>query len=92
MTFQEFKDEYFILNKDLLDKVEPVLHHDMMLAAYTKHHDKLRCRDYYQENKEQIDKRHQKYYDENKKEICDKRKVIISRAGVCPGDAGRALH
>ena len=78
MTFQEFKDEYFILNKDLLDKVEPALHHDMMLAAYTKLRDKLRCRDYYQENKEQIDKRHQKYYDENKKEICDKRKEIIT--------------
>ena len=78
MTFQEFKDEYFILNKDLLDKIEPALHHDRMLAAYTKFHDKLRCRDYYQENKEQIDKRHQKYYDENKKEICDKRKEIIT--------------
>ena len=78
MTFQEFKDEYFILNKELLDKVEPSLHNDMMLAAYTKLRDKLRCRDYYQENKEQIDKRHQKYYDENKKEICDKRKEIIT--------------
>ncbi len=52
MTFQEFKDEYFILNKELLDKVEPTLHHDMMLAAYTKLRDILRCRDYYQENKE----------------------------------------
>ena len=78
MTFQEFKDEYFVLNKELLDKVEPSLHNDMMLAAYTKLRDKLRCRDYYQENKEQIDKRHQKYYDENKKEICDKRKEIIT--------------
>ncbi len=37
---------------------------------------KLRCCDYYQENKEQIDKQHQKYYDEKKKEICDKQKQL----------------
>ncbi len=45
MTFQELKDEYFTLNKDLLDKVEPALHYGMMLAAHTIHHDKLRCHD-----------------------------------------------
>ena len=54
MTCQEFKDEYFTLNKDLLDKVDPDLHHGMMLAAYTKHHDKSKCRDYYQENKNKL--------------------------------------
>ncbi len=67
MIFQEFKDEYFILNKDLLDKVDPSLHHNMMLAAYTKLRDKFRCLEYYQENKEKIEELHQKYYDENKR-------------------------
>ncbi len=77
MNFQEFKNDYFISNQDLLDKVKPSLHDNMMIAAYTKYHDKLRCREYYQENKEKIDKRHQKYYDENKNEINDRRKIII---------------
>ena len=69
MTFQEFKNEYFILNKELLDEVEPALHHDMMLAAYTKHHDKLRCRDYYEENKEKINLRHKEYREANKEKL-----------------------
>ena len=92
MTFQEFKNDYFISNKDLLDKIEPALHHNMMLDAYFKLRDKLRCRDYYEENKEQINKRHKDYYEqnkanlqqkqkikyeENKNEINDKRKVIV---------------
>ena len=77
MNFQEFKNDYFISNQDLLDKVKPSLHDNMMIAAYTKYHDKLRCHEYYQENKEKIDKRHQKYYDENKNEINDRRKIII---------------
>ena len=69
MTFQEFKDEYFILNKELLDEVEPALHHNMMLAAYTKHHDKLRCHDYYEENKEKINRRHKEYREANKEKL-----------------------
>jgi hypothetical protein len=92
MSFQEFKNDYYTSNKELLSKVEPNLHNDMMLSAYTKHRDKLRCSDYYEENKEKIRTRHKEYYEqnkeklqqkqkikyeENKKEINDKRKEIV---------------
>ncbi len=68
-TFQKFKNEYFILNKELLDEVEPALHHNMMLAACTKHHDKLRYRDYYVKNKEKMNRRHKEYRETNKENL-----------------------
>ena len=92
MSFQEFKNDYYNSNKELLSKVKPDLHYEMMLAAYTKQRDKLRCSDYYEKNKEQINTRHKEYYEqnkvklqqkqqikyeENKTEINDKRKEII---------------
>ncbi len=69
MTFQEFKNEYFILNNELSDGVEPALHHNMMLDAYSKLHDKLRCRDYYEENKEKLNRRHKEYREANKEKL-----------------------
>ena len=69
MTFQEFRNEYFILNKELLDKVDPALHHDMMLAAYTKFTDNERCRYHYSENKEHIKKQQKQYRDANKEKL-----------------------
>ncbi len=69
MTFQEFRNEYFILNKELLDEVEPAFYHNMMLDAYTKLNDKLRCHDYYEENKEKINRRHKEYREANKEKL-----------------------
>ncbi len=69
MTFQEFRNEYFILNKELLDKADPVLHHGMMLAAYTKFSDNERCRYHYSENKEHIQKQQKQYRDANKEKL-----------------------
>ena len=75
MSFQEFKNDYYASNKELLCKVKPDLHHDMMLAAYTKFHDKIRCSNYYEENKEQINRRHKEYYEQNKSKLQQKQKI-----------------
>ena len=75
MSFQEFKNDYYTSNKELLSTVKPDLHHDMMLSAYTKFHDKLRCSNYYEENKEQINRRHREYYEQNKAKLQQKQKI-----------------
>ena len=75
LSFQEFKKDYFVSNKDLLSKVKPDLHHEMMLAAYEKIHNKARCSDYYTENKEEINRRHKEYYERNRDKIQEKRKM-----------------
>ena len=75
MSFQEFKNDYYTSNKELLSKIEPNLHRDMMLSAYTKFHDKLRCSNYYEENKEEINRRHREYYEQNKAKLQQKQKI-----------------
>ena len=68
VSFQEFKANYYVLNKDELKGSEPGLQFDTMLKAYEKYRDKSRCSEYYEENKEQINRRHKEYY-ENKKSV-----------------------
>ncbi len=75
MSFQEFKKDYFTLKKEWLSKVKPDLHHDMMLSAYTKLRNNLRCSDYYEENKEQINRRHREYCEQNKAKLQQKQKI-----------------
>ncbi len=92
VSFQDFKNEYCIANKDLLDKTKPGLRHEMIQKAYMKHYNSIRCKDYYNENKEKVQQKQKEYYEankqqlqqkqknkyeENKKEINDKRKEII---------------
>ena len=75
LSFQEFKKDYFVSNKEVLSKVKTDLHHGMMIAAYEKIRDKVRCSDYYAENKEIINKRHKEYYEQNKEKIQQKQKI-----------------
>ncbi len=75
MSFQEFENDYYTSNKELLSKVKPNLHHNMMLSTYTIFHDKLRCSNYSEENKEQINRRHREYSEQNKAKLQQKQKI-----------------
>ncbi len=79
MSYQESKNDYYTSNKELLCKVKSDLHHIMMLLAYTKYHDKLRCNNYYEENKEQINRRHKEYYEQNKAKLQHKKKLNMRK-------------
>ena len=74
VSFQDFKNEYCNTNKDLLEKVKPGLRNEMIHYAYMKHYNRIRCKDYYNENKEKVQQKQKEYKEVNKQQLQQKQK------------------
>ncbi len=90
MSFQDFKDAYYISNKDILDQVKPSLRNEIILEAYMKNHNKQDVKitimkikkrynnnkEYRDANKQQLQQKQKEYRNVNIEEINTKKKIF----------------